>query len=302
MRLLEIYKEKNKNNDWLIGHSGSINQDSFMHQFLEFLEIENKPKEAWPKQKDHGQEIYEQYAVNMLQSKLFKKDKNNLYNRTAKGLLYNNFINLDIVGQERWFINYLFLLNGYYLNRKNYITNRVKEDLLGYLLRVDGITEDFLIQKAKELLKLNENSFSELLRNDFFYVHSFHNDLYFLINYFKSPDAEKEELAEYIEKNYETKQHKCCISEKYRVRGNFNQSLLIDETKVFLLTLLFIQSKNVNLNNIYDIFIDNFIKNIYNLDRELVFNYLNNNKNVFDSISEEILESKYAETSILGDC
>ena len=70
----------------------------------------------------------------MLQSKLFKKGINNeeIYNKTKKGNLYYDFIKLNFGKEEKWFINYTFLLNGYYSNRKNYILHRVKKDLLGY--------------------------------------------------------------------------------------------------------------------------------------------------------------------------
>jgi len=270
--------------------ANSRSTESFIHQFSKFLEIENKPRETWPKQKDHGQEIHKQYVVNMLQSKFFKKDTNDLYNRTVKGFFYNNFIKLDIGEQKKWLINYLFLLNGYYLNRKNYIINRVKEDLLGYLLSVDSITDNLLIEEAKKLLKLSENSLSEIMRSKFFYIHSFYNDSDFLISYIRASDAEKEELVKYIEGNIDAGNFRCCISKKYKPVGNFNKNMLIDETKVFLLTLLFVRSKDANLNNIYQIFIKNFSQNIQTLNEKIVFNYLNNNKNVFAPIFEEILE------------
>src|SRR3972149_1323140 len=129
MSLLEVYREKNKNEDWFITHStlgkGATGrmfeytntnfrtQNAFTTQFEKFLEIENKPRETWSKQEHHGQEMDKHRVVNMIQSKLFKKDVNELYSRTTKGLLYSNFINLDIPEENKWLINYLFLLNGY---------------------------------------------------------------------------------------------------------------------------------------------------------------------------------------------
>jgi len=306
MNLLEIYKKKNKNKGWFINHSSlgegengnmfeyigtnSRRQESFTHQFLKFVEIENKPREAWPRQKDHGQEIHKQYVVNMLQSKLFKKDKNNLYSRTAKGSLYSDFINSDIKEQERWLLNYLFLSNGYYLNRKNYIIHRVKEDLLGYFLVIDEISEKLLTNEAIKLIKLVDESFSEILRSKFFYFHSFYNDSDFLISYLRAPEAEKEELARYIEENIKTENFTCCISQKYKPGGNFNKNMLIDETRTFLLTLLFIQSKNINSSNIASLFIEKFDENITALDKEELSAYLISNKNIFEPIFEEVLE------------
>src|SRR3990167_3919810 len=101
MSILDIYKEKNKNPEWVFNHS-SLAEDkvgrmfentntnfrtqfAFINAFLKFLEVENKPRNLWPKQKDHGQEIHKQYVVNMIQSKLFKKDASELYSRTTNG-------------------------------------------------------------------------------------------------------------------------------------------------------------------------------------------------------------------------
>ena len=306
MNLLEIYKEKNKNPEWFLDHSSlaknksgrmfeytSTNfrsQKTFTEDFVKFLEVENKPRNEWPKQKDHGQEIHKQYVTNMLQSKLFKKSENDIYSKTAKGILYNDFINLEKGAEEEWFINYIFLLNGYYLNRKNYIIYRVKNDLLGCLLSVDSITEESLAEDARKIIIAD--SFGEILRSNFFYIHSFYNDSDFLINYFRSSGEEKEELASYIEGNLGAGNFQCCISTKYQLGGNFNKNMLADETRVFLLTLLFIKSKKTNLDNIYNIFVNNFDQNIFNLNKEWVFNYLNSNKNIFDPIFEEIIESE----------
>lgn len=314
MKLLEIYKEKNKNEDWFLAHStlgkGATGrmfeytntnfrtQNSFIAQFQKFLEIENKPREEWSRQEHHGQEEDKHRVINMIQSKLFRKDKNELYSRTAKGILYSNFINSDIAGENKWLINYLLLLNGYYFNQKNYIIYRVKQDLLGYLLSVDGVTEDLLIEYAKELL--STNSFKATLRSRFFFLHSFYNDSDFLINYLRAPNEEKEELAQYIEKNLKSKNFICCISKKYQPSRNFNQSMLLDETKVFLLTLLFIQSKDKNLGSIYEIFVRNFNQNISIIDEEFVLSYLHENKDIFDPIFAEILELGELKVAVSG--
>lgn len=263
--------------------------------FLKFLEIENVQRDLWPRQATHGQEVHKHMVVNMIQSKLFKKSADGLYSRTAKGLLYTDFINLKIDENEKWFINYLFLLNGYYFSRKNYIIYRVKEDLLGYLLSVDGLDEPFLIEKSKDLLL--KESFREILRDDFFYIHSFYNDSDFLIKYLRSSAAEREELAAYIEDNLARKNYVCCISSKYRSGGNFLKGSLLDETRVFLMTLLFIQSKVVNASNVYNIFVENFIQNISEIDRKKVLKYLYNNQNVFDPIFSDILELDEVETA-----
>lgn len=304
MNLLKIYQNKNSDKKWFEDHcssgedaSGKMfkytgtnarNLESFMSQFKMFLKIENIPRNKWPRQVKHGQEVHKQYVVPMIQSKLFKKKSDELYDRTTKGSLYKKFIDSDIKEGERWLINYIFLINGYYFNRKNYIIHRVKEDLLGFFLSIDGVNEDQLIRESKNLLKTN--SFKLALKSDFFFMHSFYDDVDFLTVYLRASKDEKMELVSYIENNIKNKNFICCISKKYKSTGIFSYSTLIEETKVFLLTLLFTESKNANLNSIYKIFIKNFSENIQEINKKEVFSYLIENKEVFDPIFEDILE------------
>lgn len=312
MNLLELYKHKNDDKKWFEDHfslgdgrggrmfeytnTNFRTQNSFTSQFQSFLEIENKERSSWPRQANHGQEVHKQHVNNMLQSKLFKKDSNDIFSRTTKGNLYNEFINEEHEENARWFLNYIFLLNGYYFNRKNYIIYRVKEDILGHLLSIDGVDESILIKYAVDILKID--SFEKMIRSPFFYLHSFYNDSDFLINYLRSTENDREELAKYIEENRKNENYVCCISAKYKLSGNFNKNMLVDETKVFLLTLLFIKSKNINTENIYDVFTNNYHEYIYPINKEIASNYLRKNKDVFNPIFIDILEIEEVDTGI----
>lgn len=313
MGLLDIYKEKNTNQEWFKNHASlgkgaagrmfeytNTNfrgQKAFIKVFPPFLEIENMPRDQWPRQ-GHGQEKHKHHVINMIQSKLFRKDVSGLYSRTTKGQLYGQFIENDFENAEKWLLNYLFLLNGYYTNRKNYIVYRVKEDLLGFLLSTDGITEELLVDSAGQLLA--SESLNTALRSPFFYIHSFYDDSDFLIGYLRSTEEEREELAQYIESNIRTERFSCCISKKYKPRGNFNHSMLLDETKVFLLTLFLVRSQESNMANLPEVFVGNYNTSIAPIDRDQVLTYLLENKNVFDPIFAEILELEEIEMAISG--
>jgi 5-methylcytosine-specific restriction protein A len=262
-------------------------QNSFVGQFKKFLEIENKNRDQWLRNPDHKQETDKQRVVKMLQSKLFRKETDGLFKRTNKGNLYSSFIETNFQDEERWLINYIFLLNGYYADRKNYTVYRVKEDLLNCLLSIEDLTVDLLVSLAKSIL-ISEN-LTQDLRHDFFYIHSFYDDVDFLSVYLKSTASDKEELAKYIENNYRSDSPVCCISKKYK-SGNFNHEMLLDETKVFLLTLLFIRSKEPNLNGIYKFFIGNYNAHISTVDEDVLLDYFLANRKVFDPIFAEVLE------------
>lgn len=312
MTLLEIYKKNNLNKDWFESHSSLAKgafgrmfeytntnfrrQKAFVDQFKKFLEIENKSREEWTKQEHHKQELDKHRVVNMIQSKFFKQDTNGLYSRTAKGRSYNEFIDSEPSEAEGWLVNYIYLLNGYYTNRKNYIIYRVREDLLGHLLSVDGLTKELLVNSVKKLLETN--SLQDALLCDFFYLHSFYDDSDFLISYLRSSDSEKKELADYIHKNIQTSNFVCCISKKYKPGGNFNHNMLIDESKVFLLTILFLEYKDPSPDKLFNFFVDSFDINITKIDKESVLKNLDENKEIFYPIFAEVLEIEDVEPDI----
>lgn len=313
MNILDTYKEKNKNQKWFDDHfslaegaygrmfeytdTNFRTQLTFIKSALSFAKIENKPRNTWPRNTKTGQELHKHYVVPMTQAKLFKKDTLGLYSRTMKGVLYSELTKLNFSPEEEWFINYIFLLNGYFANRKNYIMERVEEDLLNGFLSVEEINDNILIDKAKELLELPSPNMTNILRSDFFYLHSFYDDPEFLTLYLRSNQEEKEELASYIENNLKSKKYICCISKKYQPSGNFNRQSLFDETRVFLLTFLFIREQNINISNVYTKLFDIYVKNITKINKKVI-NYLFKNSNIFNQIFLDLLEEEEPGTSL----
>ncbi len=316
MSILETYIEKNQNEEWHDDHfslgdgahgrmfeytnTNFRKQDAFMVQFEKFLEVENLPRDQWPKKETTEQEIHKHLVMPMVQSKLFKKDGNELYSKTAKGVLYESFIKTTFTEGEKWLINYIFLLNGYFLNRKNYIVHRVKDDLLGFLMATEGVSLEVLIRSSTALLSAGKQEIYDLLRKDFFYVHSFYNDADFLTAYLRATDSEKEELAAYIEQNLRSDAPKCCVSRKYK-SSNFTKPMLVDETRVFLFTLLFTQTRSITLESVYTKIVEIFDENIASLSKKTVINYLRKNKDVFEAVFEDVLELEDAQAPIFED-
>lgn len=307
MTLLETYIEKNKNKEWFERYSGTGKKNSgkffaytntnfrtqkaFIDQFQKFLSVENKPKEDWEVQPDYNQNLDKQRVVNLTQSKLFKKTTENLYVRTVKGLLYDKFIKIafedDYFSQdERWFLNYLFLLNGYYDNSKNYILNRTQE-LVNYFFSTGEISSKLLISEAN--LIIQKESFEEAVKTDFFFMHSFYDDNDFLIKYLRSDSQQKNDLWHYVIKNRLDKNPICCLSQKYKTGGSFDRGMIIDETKVFLLTFLLIKAENKNSDNILRILSSGFNKYISDTNLESADSFILLNGNIFNPIFEDIL-------------
>ncbi len=317
MNILETYIEKNSNEEWFNDHfslgdgahgrlfeytnTNFRKQHSFISQFEKFREVENLPREEWPLNPNNGQELHKHVVVPSVQSKLFKKEISGLYTKTTKGVLYENFIKTNLPKNEKWLINYTFLLNSYFLNRKNYIIHRVRDDLITFLMAIEGISAEFLIRSSKALLALEDEDIYSILRQDFFYIHSFYNDTEFLTAYLRSSPKEKEELALYIEQNLLNGDFKCCISRKYKPGSNFTKAMLLDETRVFLLTFLFIQTRSTNLENIYTKIATIFDENILPITKKKVIDYFRHNQEVFEIILEDVLELEDPQAVIFED-
>jgi hypothetical protein len=124
MSLLELYKKNNENPDWFDDYSSLAKgrfgrmfeyvntnfrtQKSFEEHFLKFEDVVNLPRDKWPTA-SHGQEKHKHAVVNMIQSKLYKKDSKGLYSKTAtdrerrhliNALLSNRAERLKTVGLE----------------------------------------------------------------------------------------------------------------------------------------------------------------------------------------------------------
>ena len=237
----------------------------------------------------------------MLSSKLFKKEKIDengkkfLYSKTAKGQVYKKFINeIDKFSkEEKWLLNYVFLLNGHYSNTKNHIYEKIIF-LIEWFASIN-LNYEKLLSLAEESLKSAE--LAELVKTDFFYLMSFHTELDFLEIYFNATSEEKEELYNYILSNIELKSKNCVISKKYQPGGNYTFSQAFDEFKVFYQTMLLVNRKGSDINHVIEYLfkdknnIQSFIKteNIYSIIRNIFLDFYDIKEEFTDAEIEKVL-------------
>ena len=316
MSLLNIYKEQNKNLDWFekyhsLGKNkrgkvfGYINtnfrtQSSFINHFKEFENVEDIDRKDWTIA-SYGQESDKHRVINMLSSKLFKKEKIDengkkfLYSKTAKGQVYKKFINeIDKFSkEEKWLLNYVFLLNGHYSNTKNHIYEKIIF-LIEWFASIN-LNYEKLLSLAEESLKSAE--LAELVKTDFFYLMSFHTELDFLEIYFNATSEEKEELYNYILSNLKSKNKNCVISKKYQLGGNYIFSQAFDEFKVFYQTMLLVNRKGSDINHVIEYLfkdknnIQSFIQteNIYSIIRNIFLDFYDIKEEFTDAEIEKVL-------------
>lgn len=301
-KLLEVYKEKNadpawKNTFFSLGrnmkgrafkyqNTNFRHQKSYIHHFTQFEEIEDKDRADWPTQDGHGQEIDKQRVVKMLESKLFKRGLGShvSYNKTEKGFSYRKYIDRKFADNESWIINYLYLLDGNYGNEKNHVVQTTKEILK--LTHLIDINEDKRSHLFKDVLLAKKTK--DIIQKDLFYLMSFYGDPEFIEIYFHSVDQEKETLHEYIIKNIEEDNKLCCISHKYRQGGNYSFPMAIDEIKVFYITSLLLEIKSTNVQYVFNKLLAEYGR-FFDFNRDVVFDYLEEEMEVFESILSEAL-------------
>ena len=273
MSLLSLYIEKNQDDEWVekyfsLGKNkrgkvfGYINtnfrtQEAFISQFEEFEKIEGIS------QKNRDITVDKHRVVNISAAKLFRKsiisndNEEYAYIKTAKGDIYKKFIDSDIHGEEEWLLNYTFLLNGHYSNTSNHIYEKVIF-LVNYMSPI-GLHRDRLKELARD--SLEAENFNELLRKDFFYIMSFYTDLEFIAAYLSSSAEEKNQLFDYVDNNHTSgNDNACIISKKFKPGGNSNFSQAFDEFKVFNQTLILLERKGENVDDVINSFL---LKNEY---------------------------------------
>ena len=293
--LLSYYIDKNSIPEWkdefssiakkviMYAYKGTNGRslNSMIDIFKKLEEVENVPRNQWPRSSRTGQEEHKQYPIPMLETKLFYREKG-IFHKTAKGIEYKKFIEAEFDGEEKWVINYLFVLDSFILNKENYLITRSTElhnHFSKYLSEkyIDEVSYSFL-KRIKEI-----NRFEELVKEDYLYLNTFYRDPEFLELYFNASDQDKLELQNYVLQNYKNGSFSCCISKKYQPGGNYNVNMIKDDIKVFCLSNLISKIRYVDFESTIKAILGLF-KNYFYFNIEEVQNYLLENKNIIEPI------------------
>lgn len=150
MKLLELYKEVNKNADFfdyyvstsskkggkvfsfistnyrgILTKSGEELQ-GFAKGFAVIENVEGITRSNWQHRTKANQELEKQHVVNMRKSELFRV-VNDSYEKTSRGIVFKKMIdNDDLSYNEKKFICLFLLLPGYFSDIPNYILEQTK--------------------------------------------------------------------------------------------------------------------------------------------------------------------------------
>lgn len=265
-----MYKFKGTNGRYLT---------SFESKFKEFITVEGKPRNEWPTY-DNGQQLHKQYTVSMIETKLFYKE-DGIYHKTAKGNVYEKYLNLNFKEEERWLVNYLMLLDSTIANRENYLINRSLEvqNLIS-----KNISDCFINNASIEFLE-NRNkikNYEDLAKYDYLYFNCFFLDPDFLRLYISASIQDREELKEYVKNNLKNRSTNCCISKKF-ISTNYSIPEIIDDAKIYCFSIMINSIKYTDFDNTIKEILGLY-KKYYSFDENLIIDFINKNRNIFEPI------------------
>ena len=301
MKILDIYKEKNKDPDWFNDFAycsetmhGKIFKfkstnfrylKSFFNGVYEFNKCNGLSREEWVVNASYNQTQAKIYTVPMRQSKLFRKKTDSIYEITAKGKAI-----LDICGDkgyndsERKIISYFTILDGYFDLCPNYVLKR-SSTILDILFNL-GFSDKEIEKECLNIL-LNCKRKSEIFDYKLFWMFSFYNDFKFLDlikNQFKYEGLS--DLSDYVRSNLSSANYKDALSSKYRPGGNYDYGMFMEDVEIIYLTM--------NLNSFIDEgldYIDIYQKlldvvNNYNkgIDSKKIMEFIFRNKDIYEQI------------------
>lgn len=276
-----MYKFKGTNGRYLT---------SFDVKFNEFKDVEGKIRTEWPTC-DNGQLIHKQYTVPMIEAKLFYKE-NGVYYKTAKGILYEKYLSLDLNLDEKWLLNYLLLMDSTIMNRENYIINRSIE-INNIFER--NTTESFASKACCELfVDRNEISNSrDLAKYDYLYLNCFYLEPEFLKLYSNSTENDREELKKYVYNNLKHRKPNCCISKKF-LSTNYSLPELIDDLKIYMFSLQLNKLKYTDFENTIKSIVEIYSSD-YDINKDTILKFLYDNKNIFKPILMNVFKVEEVE-------
>lgn len=265
-----MYKFKGTNGRYLT---------SFDIKFKEFLEVEGIPRSEWPTY-ENGQLIHKQYTVPMIETRLFYKEDGKYY-KTAKGKVFQKYLDVNMSDSEKWLINYLLLLDSTISNKDNYIVKRSNEI---QNIFTKNTSEKFSKDAAFKFFEDRNlvQKYEDMAKYDYLYLNCFYLDEEFLRLYINSSVKDREELKQYVYNNLKNRNENCCISKKF-ISTNYSVPEIIDDVKIYCFSILLNDIKYFDFNSTIKDILDVY-KKYYNYNEDMVLDFIEENRDIFESI------------------
>lgn len=283
MSLLELYKEKNKDAKWkekVLGINKNLYLYDFTINFRNLLYFEDGFK-TYCKICEMNKDQLEEYTkansgqaksfmANMNRTKLFmtRDSKRTL---SSKGEVYEKFLSEKLSLDDRWFINYLFIIDSCFSLKSNYIFNQTDSVFEKWLKA--GYTLGQLYNMLMYFFNIKQENMEEYLQTEYLILLFFMDDTPFLSEYRESSEFEKSELHEYIIDNYNKKRFNCIVSEKFSPNSLTDCDTILDDAKILFFSHYLANSHPISLEDMLDIFMQVYTR-FYKLNTKKVTNFI----------------------------
>lgn len=312
MNILDYYSTQCNNNEWYDKYykcgdneDGSIfkcfstnyrNLNSFKYYFNSFKNYIGIPRSQWDRKETTGQEKAKQYVVNLVQSFLYtalrNENGNVTYQLTSRGNDFDKMLQYGFTEEEEKLLIFLFIVNSSFCYTPRYILKQSKYVWDSWIKR--GLSADNL---KNEIIKFiseqsKNNRVSNIFNYDIVWYLGFFSDENFLKLYQIANDKEKEFLHEATIKAYKLETKKDVLAWKYK-STNFQRPALLDTLMMLYVaySIFDMTNETIGFSDFYKRLINDFSK-LISLDKEKVFNFIEENNSVFsiiyaNAISEE---------------
>lgn len=290
MSLLELYLGKTDERKWQeLGQDGKENVylfdfttnfrtlRSFEEGFRTFRKLCDMPEAEKQSYVGESPTQAKSFLSNMIRSKLF-------YSRhgkpvpSAKGEVFEKFLGEKMSAEDRWFADFLFVADGYFSLRPNYIFARTEEIFAQW--EQAGYTVGQIYNALIYLFNVRDVSMEEYLRTEYLIMITFLRDPEFLRAYRESSEFEKNELHEYIADNYSKGRYNCVVTSRFAPTALIDCDVVLDNAKILFFAHYIYSSHPISLEDMLEKFEQAYTR-FYRLNSKRVHSFLMMYEDVF---------------------
>lgn len=217
------------------------------------------------------------FSENMMCTKLFMT-KGGSRTTSAKGDVYEKFLLEKMTADDRWFMNYLFVVDSYFSLKSNYIF--AQTDAVFAKLLEAGYTLSQIYNALIYLFNIRENSIEEYLRTEYIVMITFMDDPAFLSLYRESSEFEKNEMHEYIVDNFTKQNYNCLVSARFSPTALIDAETVLDDAKILFFSHYIDNSHPISLEDMLEIFSQVYTR-FYKLNSKKVLNFVMMYEDIF---------------------
>lgn len=217
------------------------------------------------------------FMDNVRRSKLFTtRDGKKV--KSAKGEVFEKFLLERLTPDDRWFMDYLFVVDGYYNLESNYIF--AETDRIFDAWQRGGYTLSEIYNALIYLFNTRQGNMEEYLQTDYIIMATFRNDPAFLQAYRAASEFEKSELHDYILDNYTKERYTCIVSSQYAPSALIDCDTVLDDAKLLFFSHYIKHSHPIGLEDMIDIF-EQVYTRFYKLNTKKLTNFIMMYEDVF---------------------